>query len=170
MTKIYLVSVVVALLIPSIKPTNEIYGLHPETQSLEAVGTVVGYDQIVPLTNITWVMQSQVLLIHISKSIKGRAAGPYIKVVYKYAANDSPLPQNFFDGSTQWRFILKREISCDTSLREMKAIKPHTTEGEATVPRLKFTGETEMIEDEVSLPCYVLKPGKYRMERTSMSN
>lgn len=107
----------------------------------------------------------QVLLVRISKSIKGRAAGPYIKVIYKHAANDSPLPQDIFDGSTLWRFILKRDSSCDSTLRELKAVKPQTKEGEMTVPRLKFKTETEMIEDEVNLPCYVLRPGKYRVER-----
>lgn len=165
MTRRYLLSVVVALSIPFIKSTNEIYGLRPEAQLLEAVGTVVAYDQLVPLTNITWVPQSQVLLVRISKNIKGRAAGRYIKVVYKYAASDSPLPQSIFDGDTEWRFILKRDVSCDSSLREMKAIKPQAREGEITVPRLKFKSETKMVEDEVSLPCYVLRPGKYRMER-----
>lgn len=131
MTKHYLLSLVIALLIPCIKPTNEIYGLPPETQLLEAVGTVVAYDQGVPLTNITWVQQSQVLLIRISKSIKGQAAGPYIKVIYKYAPNESPLPQNMFDGNNQWRFILNRDISCDTSLREMKAMTPQAREGKS---------------------------------------
>ncbi len=155
---------VVALLILCITPANEIYGVRPETQSLEAVGTVVAYDQVAPLANITWVLQSQVLLIRVSKSINGRAAGPYIKVVYKYRLNDSPLPQNILDGNTQWRFILKRDTSCDSSLREMKAIKSQTKEGEITVPRLKFKSGTEIKEDEVSLPCYVLKPGKYRVE------
>ena len=164
MTKKYLLSVVIALLILCVKLTNEIYGVGPQTQSLEAVGTVIAYDQLAPLTNITGVLQSQVLVIRISKNIKGRAAGPYIKVVYKYAPNDSRLPQNILDGNTQWRFILKRDISCDTSIREMKVIKSHTNEGEITVPRLKFKSETEVVEDKVSLPCYVLKPGKYRME------
>jgi len=165
MTKKYLVFVVVALLISCIKPTGEIYGVRPETQSLEAVGTVVAYDQLAPLTNITWVLQSQVFLVRISKSIKGRAKGPYIKLVYKYAPNDSPLPQNILDGNIQWRFILKRDISCDSSLREMKAVKSQTKEGEIAIPRLKFRSETEMVEDGVSLPCYVLKPGKYRIEK-----
>ena len=166
MTKQYLLYVVVALLIPCIKPTNEIYGVRSETQSLEVVGTVVAYDQAAPLTNITWVLQSQVVLIRISKSIKGRAAGPYIKVVYRFAPNESPLPQNILDENTRWRFILKRDITCDSSVREMKTMKAQTEEGEiTTIPRLKFKNETEVIEDEVSLPCYVLKPRKYRVEK-----
>jgi hypothetical protein len=162
MTKKYLRFVVVALLILSIKPTNEIYGVQTETHSLEVVGTVVAYDQLAPLTNITWILQSQVLLIRISKSIKGQAAAPYIKVIYKYPPNDSPLPENILDGNTQWRLILKRDRSCDSSLREMKAIK--TKEG-GPVLRLKFNSEIEVIEDGVSLPCYVLTPGKFRMEK-----
>ena len=165
MTKEYLLFVVVALSILSIKPPNEIYGVRTETHSLEVVGTVVAYDQLAPLTNITWVLQSQVLLIRISKSIKGQAAAPYIKVIYKYPPNDSPLPENILDGNTQWRLILKRDSSCDSSLREMKAIKSKSKEGGITVLRLKFNSEIEVIEDEVSLPCYVLTPGKFRMEK-----
>lgn len=166
MMKKYSLSVVVALLILCIKPADEMYGVRSETQSLEVVGTVVAYDQEAPLTNITWVMQSQVVLVRISKSIKGRAAGPYIKVVYRFAPNESPFPQNILDENTEWRFILKRDISCDSSVREMKTMKAKTEEGEITaIPRLKYKNETEVIEDEVSLPCYVLKPGKYRMEK-----
>lgn len=164
MTTKYLLSVAVALLIACIQPTNEIYGLQLEMQSLEAVGIVVAYDQFVSLTNITWVPQSQVLLVRISKSIKGRAEGPYIKVVYKYAPNDSPLPQNIFDGNDHWRFTLKRDISCDSSLREMRAIKSQTVKEDIDLPRLKFKNGTEKPGEEVTLPCYVLKPGKYRME------
>jgi len=120
MTKKYSVSVVVTLLILCINPINPIYGVRSETQSLEVVGTVVAYDQASPLANITWVLQSQVVLIRISKRIKGRAVGPYIKVVYRFAPNESPLPQNILDENTQWRFNLKRDITCDSSVREMK--------------------------------------------------
>jgi hypothetical protein len=165
MTRNYLLLVVAPLILCS-KPPNGIYGLPLETQSLEVVGIVVAYDQAVPLTNITWGMQSQVVLIRISKSIKGRGAGPYIKVVYRFAPNEPPLPQNILDENTQWRFILKRDISCDSSVREMKTMKAQTEEGEIiAIPRLKFKNETEVIEDAVNLPCYVLKPGKYRMEK-----
>jgi hypothetical protein len=166
MTKNYSVSVVVTLLILCINPINPIYGVRSETQSLEVVGTVVAYDQASPLANITWVLQSQVVLIRISKRIKGRAAGPYIKVVYRFAPNESPLPQNILDENTQWRFNLTRDITCDSSVGEMKTMKAQTEQGEiTTIPRLKFKNETEVMKDEVSLRCYVLRPGKYRIEK-----
>jgi hypothetical protein len=166
MTKKYSVSVVVTLLILCINPINPIYGVRFETQSLEVVGTVVAYDQASPLANITWVLQSQVVLIRISKRIKGRAAGPYIKIVYRFAPNESPLPQNILDENTQWRFNLTRDITCDSSVGEMKTMKAQTEQGEiTTIPRLKFKNEIEGMEDEVSLPCYVLRPGKYRIEK-----
>lgn len=163
MTKNYIFFLIVALLVVYPKPTTTISDLRAESQSLEAIGTVVAYDQLVALSNITAVLQSQVLIIHIAKRIKGRENRSYIKVVYKYAPNESSLPENIFDENSQWRFILERNVSCDSTLKEMKATEAET--GDTTVPRLKFTSEIETLGDEVSLPCYVLKPGKYRMQK-----
>lgn len=163
MTKNYLLLLIVALLIVYSKPPTTVSDSPHGSQSLEAIGTVVAYDQLGALTNITSVLQSQVLIIRIARRIKGRENQSYIKVVYEYAANESSLPQNIFDGNSQWRFVLKRNLSCDSTLKEMKATK--TKAGDIMVPRLKFTREIEILEDEVNLPCYVLKPGKYRMRK-----
>jgi hypothetical protein len=150
-------------------PTIGASGLRPKKQSLEAIGSVVAYDQLVPLTNITSAPQSQVLLVRIAKRLKGQEVGPYIKVVYKYGSDEASLPQEIFDGKSQWRFILKRDNGCDSSLGEMKATKPQTKEGEVTLPRLKFTSGTEGLEDKASLPCYVLKPGNYRAQKSAVT-
>ena len=160
MTKIY-VSLIVALSIVYLNPSNITFGLTREQEPLEAIGTVVAYDQLISLTNITSAPKSQVLIVRIARRIKGPKNRSYIKVIYKYAANESPLPQNMFDGNNQWRFILTRDFRCDSTLREMKPIV--TTQGQA-IPRLKFTREKDLIQDGVSLPCYVLKPGQYRMQ------
>jgi hypothetical protein len=165
MTRNHVLCLIVVLLIACINPTIGVSGLRREKQSLEIIGSVVAYDQLVPLTNITSAPQSQVLLVRIAKRIKGQEVGPYIKVVYKYGVGEPSLPQEIFDGKSQWRFILKRDGSCDSSLEEMKATKPQTKEGEVTLPRLKFTSGTEGLGDEASLPCYVLKPGNYRVQK-----
>jgi hypothetical protein len=95
-------------------------------QSLEVIGNVVAYDQLVSLANITPAPQSEVLLVRVAKRIKGQEVGPYIKIVYTYWANQRSLPPDVFDGKSQWRFSLKREEKCDSSLAEMKAAKPPT--------------------------------------------
>ena len=165
MTRDHVLFLIVALVIACINPTTGVGSLRSKKQSLEAIGTVVAYDQLVSLTNITSAPQSQVLLVRIAKRIKGQKVGPYIKVVYKYGANEPSLPQEIFDGESQWRFILKRDNGCDSLLGEMKATKPQTKEGQVTLPRLKFTRETEGLRDEARLPCYVLKPGNYREQK-----
>ena len=130
------------------------------------IGTVIAYDQLVPLTNITSAPQSQLLLVRIERRIKGRETARYIKVVYKYGVDEASLPETVFDGKSRWRFILKRDRSCDSSVGQMKAAKHETKErDEVMLPHLKFTSETKGLEDNTNLPCYVLKPGNFRAEK-----
>jgi hypothetical protein len=166
MTRNHLLSLILVQLIAWLNPMMEFDSMRSENKSLVVVGTVIAYDQLLPLINITSAPQSQVLLVRIEKRIKGRESAVYVKVVYEYGGDEPSLPKGIFDGKSQWRFLLKRDGRCDSSLREMKAGKPQSKEGEeVTLPHLKFTDETEVLADDTNLPCYVLKPGNYRAQK-----
>ncbi len=166
MTRNHLLSLILVQLIAWFNPMAESGSMRSEKKSLVVVGTVIAYDQLLPLTNITSAPQSQVLLVRIEKRIQGRESAGYVKIVYEYGADEPSLPKGIFDGKSQWRFLLKRDGRCDSSLREMKAAKSQTKEGEeVTLPHLKFTDETERLPDDTILPCYVLKPGSYQLQK-----
>lgn len=126
---------------------------------LVIVGTVAGYDQLSSLVSLTSVPQSQLLIVRVKKQIKGREELRYIKVIYKYGANEGPLPKDIFDGTSQWRFTLTRDHSCDCLARDLLSEQSKTEDGtEATLPRLKRTNTTEKTPDNANLPCYILRP------------
>lgn len=135
------------------------------TQSLEATGTVIAYDQLIPLMNITAAPQVQILVARLSRRIRGQEGEPYIKVVYQYGGERTSLPKEIFDGKSQWHFILERDDQCDSSLRELKATKPQNEDGRINLPRLKFTSAIEGLADDSKLPCYVLKSDGYRLQK-----
>jgi hypothetical protein len=164
MTRNQLLSLIFVQMIAWLNPMVEFGSMRSEKKSLVVVGTVIAYDPLQALTNITSAPQSQVLVVRIEKRIKGRESAGYLKVVYEYGGDQPSLPKGIFDGKSQWRFVLKRDGRCDSSLKEMKAAKPQSREEEkVTLPHLKFTDEEERLPDDTTLPCYVLKPGSYRL-------
>ncbi len=128
-------------------------------KQLVIVGTVAGYDQFLSLVNLTSAPQVQLLIVRVEKRIKGREESRYIKVIYKYGTDEPSLPEEIFNGKSQWRFTLTRDHSCDCSVREMQSKQIEGEGGaEATLPRLKRTNATEEIPNNANLPCYALRP------------
>jgi hypothetical protein len=117
------------------------------------------------LMNITSAPQVQILVVCIRRRIEGQEAEPYIKVVYQYGGDGTALPKEIFDGKSQWRFILRRDDLCDSSLGEMKATKAQNEEGQISLPHLKFTSGMDGLADDLKLPCYILKPDGYRVQK-----
>jgi hypothetical protein len=121
-------------------------------RSLKIVGAVVAYDQVAALVNITDAPQQQVLVVRADKALP--EAGQYLKVVYKYGANEASLPDDVFDAKSKWRFSLTRDCGCDGSVGENES----KTQNEIALPTWKQTIEGEEIPRNMKLPCYVLRP------------
>jgi hypothetical protein len=134
---------------------------------LTIVGPVIAYERSVTrLAQLTFVPNTEVLIVRVDKLIKGQEQAHYLKVVYSYGTDEPSLTKEVFDSKRQWRFILERDRSCDSSAGQMKAVKSQTKEGEEIIlSGLKFIGETEGLADDTHLPCYVLKPGNYRVQK-----
>jgi hypothetical protein len=135
-------------------PVSFVHGTNKESM-LTIVGPVVAYERSVTrLAQLTFVPNTEVLIVRVDKLIKGQ--GRHI------------ISKSFtgvFDSRSQWRFTLKRDRNCDSSVGQMKTVRTQTKgEEEVTLSGLKFTGETEGLTDDTNLPCYVLKPGNYRAQ------
>jgi hypothetical protein len=134
---------------------------------LVITGTVVGYDQLMPLTSITSAPQVAVLIVRVDKRISGREKSRYIKVVHRRLyGGEAELPSEIFDSKKRWRFKLSRQPSCDSSLQELESAKGKIEDGaEVSVPRLKRTSgaEVEDIPTDVVLPCYELHPRDFKL-------
>ena len=123
-------------------------------RSLKIVGAVVAYNQVAALVNITDAPQQQVLVVRADKALSGKEAGQYLKVIYKYGANEASLPDEVFNGKSRWQFNLTRDCGCDSSLAEGQS----KSENEIALPMWKQTVEGEELPQNVKLPCYVLRP------------
>lgn len=167
MTKSWIqAALITVVLIMLADPVSLVHGTNKESM-LTIVGPIVAYERSVTrLAQLTFVPNTEVLIVRVDKLIKGQEQAPYLKVVYRYGTDEPSLAKEVFDGRSQWRFTLKRDRNCDSSVGQMKSVKTQTKEGEeVTLSGLKFTGETEGLTDDINLPCYVLKPGNYRAEK-----
>ena len=123
-------------------------GRRQRKHELVVAGSVVGYDELIPLANITSAPQLQILIVRVGKRMKGREESRYIKVVYEHMQNEPKLPDEVFDGKRQWRFALMKPSAQDHSCKgPLQGLK-------------QTTGvDAEKIPGDASLPCYVLRPG-----------
>ncbi len=141
------------------------YAKSPKTDDLVVVGTVVAFDQLVPLTNITAAPNLQVLIVRVDQSVHGDSKLKYVKVLDKYYPPAEPLPKDFFDGKSKWLFSLAKAQGEDLKSCNMKIdFEPSPPEGSQPPQRFMRTpgNEDEAIPPEDELPCYLLLPGNLK--------
>ena len=152
------------LLLVLANPVSLVHG-GSKQPGLTIVGPVVAYERsVLQLAQLTFVPNKEVVIVRVDKLLKGREPARYLKVVYNYGTDEPAFEKEIFDSRKQWRFRLKRDQSCDSSIGQMKSVEPQSKEGPA-VSGLKFTSETDVLPDETSLPCYELKPGDYKLQK-----
>jgi len=167
MTKSWMQSALMSMvLIMLADPVSLVHGT-TKGSLLTIVGPVVAYEtSVTRLAQLTFVPHTEVLIVRVDKLIKGHEQAHYLKVIYRYGTDEPSLAKEVFDGRSQWSFTLKRDRNCDSSVGQMKSVRMRTKEGEeVTLSGLKFTRETEGLTDDTNLPCYVLKPGNYRVQK-----
>ena len=167
MTKSWMQSALMSVvLIMLADPVSLVHGTNKES-TLTIVGPVVAYEiSVTRLAQLTFVPNTEVIIVRMDKLIKGQEQAHYLKVVYRYGTDEPSLAKEVFHGRSQWRFTLKRDRNCDSSVEQMKSVRTQPKEEEeVTLSGLKFTRETEGLTDDTKLPCYVLKPGNYRAQK-----
>lgn len=167
MTKSWMESaLIIVVLIVLADPVNPVRGTNKESM-LTIVGPVIAYERSVTrLAQLTFVPNTEVLIVRVDKLLKGHEQAQYLKVVYRYGTDEPSLSKEVFDSRSQWRFTLKRDRNCDSSVGRMKSVKTQIKEGEEVIlSGLQFTDETEELTDDTNLPCYILRPGNYRAQK-----
>lgn len=111
---------VVALLMTLSEPAASAKYDGGKGERLTVNGTVVAYElSALRLAKLTFVPQTELLIVRVGKRIKGREASRYIKVVYTFGTDEPSLPDAIYAGGNQWRFTLTRDRSCDGALKDM---------------------------------------------------
>lgn len=158
-------ALMIAVLLMLAYPVSLVHGTNKEP-TLTIVGPVIAYERSVTrLTQLTFVPNTEVLIVRVDKLIKGQEQAHYLKVVYRYGTDEPSLAREVFESRNQWRFKLKRDRNCDSSVGQMKPEKIQGKEGKDVIlSGLKFTS-TEGLPDDTNLPCYELRPGNYRPQK-----
>jgi hypothetical protein len=113
----------------------------------KVIGSVVVYDRVLPLANITSAPQLQIFIVqgHVET---GRKEKPrHFRVVYRRFQTEPDLPVDVFDGHKKWRFNLTEappgEEACKGPLHD---------------PRRTVGSESAEVPEAAGLPCYSLRP------------
>jgi hypothetical protein len=102
-----------------------------------------------------------------AKATVGARVAP-IKIAYAFFKSDGPLPDRFFDYSKQYELQAVRDTRCDESVERFSYVKSVDHESGKPLPPtyvLKFLegAPKDILNPDAVLPCYVLRPGKYRV-------
>jgi len=90
-----------------------------------------------------------------------------VKVSYAFFKSDGPPPDSFFDYSKRYELEAVRESKCDEAVESLAYVKNVDASGKPLPPTyvLRFLDGAPKIElkPDAVLPCYVLRPGKYKV-------
>ena len=96
----------------------------------------------------------------------GKSAAP-VKVVYEFYRDEPNLPEKFFDFSSRYELTVVRDTKCDESVKSLSYEANVSESGKplaATyVLKVLDGAPTDVLKPDLILPCFVLRPGQYRV-------
>jgi len=89
-----------------------------------------------------------------------------LKIAYALFKSEGPPPDSFFDYPKRYELQAVRETKCDETVNSLSHIENVDESGKASPPSyaLRFLDGAlkDVLKPDAILPCYVLRPGKYR--------
>lgn len=90
-----------------------------------------------------------------------------MKVSYAFFKSEGPPPDSFFDYSKRYELQAVRDTKCDESVDSLSHVKNVDQSGKPLPPSdaLRFLdgAPKDALKSDAILPCYVLRPGKYKV-------
>jgi hypothetical protein len=90
-----------------------------------------------------------------------------VKVSYAFFKSEGPPPDSFFDYSKRYELQVVRDTKCDESVDSLSRVKNVDQSGKPLPPTdaLRFLegAPKDALKSDAILPCYVLRPGKYKV-------
>jgi hypothetical protein len=90
-----------------------------------------------------------------------------VKVSYAFFKSDGPPPDSFFDYSKRYELQTLRDTKCDETLNSLSYVKNLDQSGKPLQPTyvLRFLegAPKDLLKSDTILPCYTLRPGKYKV-------
>jgi len=108
----------------------------------------------------------EVFVFGVDPSNRGSSIAP-VKVMYRFFQSESALPDSFFDASKRYELEVVRAPDCDETVQSLSYQKNTDDTGKplaSTYILRPLTGTPQnVLKPDLMLPCYVLRPGRYKM-------
>ena len=121
------------------------------------VGTVVGYNQMLSLGNITAAPNTAEIIVKVNSLIQGTEVSSYIIVHCEYPPDEVGWLERMTEANQSKRFVLQRLPSCDQIVRFTRVEEGtnHRENEQLSIPSFRrVNGKEEPIPEGVTLPCY----------------
>jgi hypothetical protein len=90
-----------------------------------------------------------------------------VKVSYAFFKSEGPPPDSFFDHSKRYELQALRDTKCDESVNSLSYVKNVDQSGNSLQPtyvvRFLEGAPKDVLKSDAILPCYTLRPGKYKV-------
>ena len=98
---------------------------------------------------------------------KGDGPVTPVKIEYAFFKSQGPPPDSFFDHSKLYQLQVTRIPECDETVNSLSYVKNVDQSGKRLQPTyvLRFLegAPKDVLKSDAVLPCYVLRPGKYKV-------
>jgi hypothetical protein len=96
----------------------------------------------------------------------GKSAAP-VKVVYEFYRDEPNLPAKFFDFSNHYKLTVVRDTKCDESVKSL-SFEVNVSDSGKPLPatyvlKVLDGAPTDVLKPDLILPCFVLRPGQYKV-------
>ena len=92
-----------------------------------------------------------------------------VKISYAFFKSEGVPPDSFFDYSKRYEMQAVRDPKCDETLNSLSYVKNVDESGKPMQPtyvlRILEGAPKDVLKPDFVLPCYVLRPGKYKVVR-----
>lgn len=92
-----------------------------------------------------------------------------VKISYAFFKSEGLPPESFFDYSKRYQLRAIRDPKCDESLKSLSYAENVDESGKPMQPtyilRVLDGAPKDVLKPDLVLPCYVLRPGKYKVVR-----
>lgn len=96
----------------------------------------------------------------------GKSASP-VKVVYEFYRDEPNLPEKFFVFSSRYALTVVRDTKCDESVKSL-SYEANVSESGKPLPatfvlKVLDGAPTDVLKPDLILPCFILRPGQYKV-------
>jgi hypothetical protein len=162
---------VVALVATALVPTATAQKTPPRVASAEKTTPIVGrvLADVGSFVFGSGLGPKWATFIFVAEEGGGTRVAP-VKVSYAFFKSDGPLPDNFFDYSKRYELQVVRDRKCDERVESLSNVKNVDESGKPLAPSyvLRFLdgAPKDLLKLDAVLPCYVLRPGRYKVLST----